>query len=163
MKSARRNILRFSKKKESSTVYRRHSIERFVLFGLAGGTAAGVYVALLWALHSWTEMPNWISTAIALLIGKNVNFLVNRNLAFREHRDRSWFKQYSKYMSSTTVGSALNYMVTLSLLEYVAFTQDRPQLAGVLGVGSGVILNYMANVYFVFSPQSNKPNSKDPQ
>jgi putative flippase GtrA len=128
----------------------RHSPKRIFFFGVAGGISAAIYIGAVWLFQYLQIFPTWLNVAISIVLSKVPNFLMNRNLAFRDSKTGSWKKQFVRFVSSTALGTSLNYLVTTGLLEYSQFFASWPVWAGVIGVAVATGFNYLANVYWVF-------------
>jgi len=128
----------------------RHSPKRIFFFGVAGGISAGIYLGAIWLFHFLQIFPNWLNVALAIVVSKVPNFIMNRNLAFQETKGGAWQRQFFRFVSSTALGTSLNYLVTTGLLEYSEFFSQWPVAAGVIGVAIATGFNYLANVYWVF-------------
>jgi len=128
----------------------RHSPKKIFYFGVAGGISAAIYIGAVWLFQSLQILAPWINVAIAIVFSKVPNFIMNRNLAFRESKGSSWKKQFLRFVGSTALGTSLNYIVTTGLLQFTEFFVSWPMLAGIIGVAVATGFNYIANVYWVF-------------
>lgn len=93
------------------------------------------------------------AAALAGGVGVSVitNFVLNRRFTFSYARDRNPWKQLAGFVGASAVGMVVNYAVALTLRRTVF--ADVPlglQLAAAVGIGAGMIFNFLGNRYIVF-------------
>jgi dolichol-phosphate mannosyltransferase len=103
------------------------------------------------------------SIAVALGIGVSfvTNFLLSRRFAFTYVRDRSWGRDFATFATASLAGAILNYAVTMALYRPTG-PIGSPQLAAVIGIIAGALLNFLFNRYFAFRSRHYKPKGAKP-
>jgi dolichol-phosphate mannosyltransferase len=123
----------------------------YLLQFLAVG-ASGVIVnmaVLSLALH--LGAPTRQALIAGVLVSLGTNFLLNRRFTFSYARDRGIVKQFGGFLAASALGIAVNYAVSLSLVERVlAPGRTSVYLASLLGIVAGMAFNFLGNRYVVF-------------
>ncbi|MCF3973239.1 glycosyltransferase [Paracoccus salsus] len=92
-------------------------------------------------------------TAIAggIVVSVCTNFLLNRRFTFSYARDRNPFKQFLGFVAASAVGMAVNFLVSIYLIEYVLDdTRTSIYIASLCGIATGMLFNFLGNRYLVF-------------
>ena len=120
------------------------SLMQFALVGFSGVLVNLAVLSTLLALG----VPQRISVASGIGVGIITNFLFNRRFTFGYARSEPVFRQFVGFLLASLAGAVLNYATT-----EVVIAQSpgiSVQVAAILGVGAGMVLNYIANQFFVF-------------
>lgn len=89
-----------------------------------------------------------VSSIIAFILANAQNYIFNSSWTFHKSQHRVSFMKYIQYLSSSTIGLAVN-LITLNLSIY--FLGINYKFAGqILGVAGGSLFNYKFSKYFVF-------------
>jgi dolichol-phosphate mannosyltransferase len=117
---------------------------QFLFVGGVGTVVNLLALTLFIAVH----MPTPWAVGAAILAAMTGNFLLNRRFSFSFARSGSWWPQYLRFVSASSVAALLNYAVTLSILSRVPHAA--PQLAALVGIAAGTGVNFLASRYLVF-------------
>lgn len=128
--------------------------------------ASGVVVNL-GVLTASAAMGAAEPVALAAGVGVSVitNFLLNRRFTFSYARAGNPWKQLAGFVGASAVGMVVNFTVALALRS--TLLQDVPyglQLAAVVGIGCGMLFNFLGNRFIVFKkryPGSAHPKPQD--
>ncbi|MUV57878.1 GtrA family protein [Halogeometricum sp. CBA1124] len=124
-------------------------VRRMVEFGLIGltGTAVNTLV-FLGVLNHGVEY--WFAGILAFLVAVNWNFAGNWLLTY-EKPSKGRLKQYAKF-HATSVTGFLVYSGMLALL--IGKLQFSPELANVIAIATGAMLNFAGADYLAFAGQT---------
>jgi dolichol-phosphate mannosyltransferase len=111
--------------------------------------ASGVVVNLL-ALTLLLKLKVPLKAAVAAAIGISMltNFVLNRRFTFSYARGGSALRQLPGFIVACSLGAAVNYGVTVSLV--ASMPRLLPQLAALAGIIAGMGVNYIACRFVVF-------------
>ena len=128
-------------------IYRFPNRSHLLQFLVVGGTGVFVNLVVL-TLLLWMKIP--VKPAIAAAIGISMlfNFGLNRRFTFSYARRGSFFAQLAGYIAACSLGAAINYVVSLSLLS--TWRGLRPQAAALVGIVAGTGVNFAACRLLVF-------------
>jgi dolichol-phosphate mannosyltransferase len=121
---------------------------QFAQFVAVGASGLVVNLALLTVL---LRMGVGTSTAViaAILLAMVWNFGLNRMTAFSYARDGPVVRQFLGFVSSCSIGAAINYVVTLWCIDWFG----QPQVSATAGVIAGTAFNFTASRLYVFRRQ----------
>jgi dolichol-phosphate mannosyltransferase len=119
-------------------------LAQFLVVGGLGTLVNLLTLTLLIAAHA---PLNW-AVGAAILVSMSGNFILNRRFSFASARSGSWWSQYLRFLTASSIGALLNYVVTLSVLAYVPGLPA--QLAALFGIAVGTAVNFLASRYLVF-------------
>lgn len=131
--------------------------KRFVLFVLAGGTAALVNFASRIALSQWLDYVPAI--AIAYCLGMATAFTLNKLFVFnRAHthlaRQMAWFTVVNVAAVLQTIGISLLFAKVI--LPAAGVTEHAETIAHAIGVAIPVFSSYLGHKYLSFAPDTRK-------
>lgn len=132
---------------------------QFLKFGIAGLAAALVHLLVVSVFNAMGIVP-WLAILVSLVFSKHTGFFINRKYTFKEARHQSLWSQYVRFWSSTSVGSLINYSVSVGLTSSFALFYEFPQLAVICGIACGMFFNFAASRHWVFHPGSNDETSE---
>jgi dolichol-phosphate mannosyltransferase len=118
----------------------------FAQFAVVGLSGVLVNVAAL-TLLLMMGLPTQVAVAGGILLSVVSNFLLNRRITFSFARHRPILRQFLGFCGASSLGAAVNYVVTLAVVSAYALPV---QLATLVGVAAGMFLNFVANRFFVF-------------
>lgn len=125
---------------------------RFVLFLLAGGTAALVNIASRIALN-WI-MPYEIAIVVAYLVGMTVAYLLNRQFVFASS-GRGVASEYTRFALVNLAAIAQVWIVSVGLARFVfpaiGFSWHAETVAHVIGVAVPIFTSYLGHKHFSFA------------
>jgi putative flippase GtrA len=125
---------------------------RFVLFLLAGGTAALVNVLSRIALN-WV-MPYEVAIVVAYLVGMTVAYTLNRVFVF-EASGRGVHDEYLRFALVNLLAVAQVWIVSVALARFafpwLGFTWHADTVAHVIGVVVPVATSYLGHKHFTFA------------
>lgn len=116
-------------------------------FLVVGGLGTLVNLLTLTLLIAAQTPLHW-AVGAAILVSMSGNFVLNRRFSFAAARTGSWWSQYLRFLTASSVGALLNYVVTLSVLAYIP--RLPAQLAALFGIAVGTGVNFLASRYLVF-------------
>ncbi|MEM6370917.1 MAG: glycosyltransferase family 2 protein [Myxococcota bacterium] len=120
---------------------------QFALVGLSGVFVNLGVVTLLLVLGAQATA----ALAGGILVSIVSNFLLNRSFTFARARATGIFTQFLRFCMASSVAATLQFGVAASLL--AVLPELWPQLAALVGVGAGMIVNFLVNRFFVFKQE----------
>ncbi len=125
----------------------------FVLFGCVGLTGFGIDVLLFLLLMQWVSVG--IAAGVAIGGAMTWNYVLNRQVTFRNTPRKPWFAQYLLFCGSCLLGGVLNWMTRVGLVTGTVYFSAHPLQAAAVGVLAGMVSNFLLCRFFVFaSPES---------
>ena len=125
---------------------------RFVLFVLAGGTAALVNILSRIALN-WV-MPYEVAIIVAYLCGMTTAYLLNKYFVFASS-GRGVASEYTRFALVNFAAVAQVWIVSVGLARLVfpaiGFTWHAETVAHVIGVAIPVFTSYLGHKHFSFA------------
>jgi putative flippase GtrA len=125
---------------------------RFILFVLAGGTAALVNILSRIALN-WI-MPYEVAIVVAYACGMTTAYVLNRNFVFEES-GRGIASEYWRFTLVNLAAVAQVWLVSVGLARIVfpmiGFTWHAETVAHVVGVIVPVFTSYIGHKHFSFA------------
>ena len=125
---------------------------RFVLFVLAGGTAAIVNILSRIALN-WL-MPYEVAIIVAYLCGMTTAYLLNRYFVFAAS-GRGVASEYTRFALVNLAAVAQVWIVSVGLARLafpaIGFTWHAETVAHVIGVAIPVFTSYLGHKHFSFA------------
>ena len=125
---------------------------RFVLFVLAGGTAALVNILSRIALN-WV-MPYEVAIIVAYLCGMTTAYLLNRYFVFAAS-GRGVASEYTRFALVNLAAVAQVWIVSVGLARLafpaIGFTWHAETVAHVIGVAIPVFTSYLGHKHFSFA------------
>jgi len=126
--------------------------KRFVLFVLAGGTAALVNILSRIALN-WL-MPYEVAIIVAYLCGMTTAYLLNRYFVFAAS-GRGVASEYTRFALVNLAAVAQVWIVSVGLARLafpaIGFTWHAETVAHVIGVAIPVFTSYLGHKHFSFA------------
>ncbi|MBN1562106.1 GtrA family protein, partial [candidate division KSB1 bacterium] len=121
---------------------------RFLKFALVGGSGVIVNNGLLWLLAEFTSLPFYLCSFIAIELSIITNFLLNDAWTWRDKREGRLLSRLYRYNASTAFSSLfINMTVLLFLKEWLGMPY---LIANLIGIGCGVIFNFLANSVWTY-------------
>ena len=125
---------------------------RFVLFVLAGGTAALVNILSRIVLN-WV-MPYEVAIIVAYLCGMTTAYLLNRRFVFASS-GRGVASEYTRFALVNLAAVAQVWIVSVGLARLIfpaiGFTWHAETVAHVVGVAIPVFTSYLGHKHFSFA------------
>jgi dolichol-phosphate mannosyltransferase len=131
-------------------------IIRFIKFGIVGTSGIAVNTAVLWVLKGQLGVPLGVAPIFAIGTAVFSNFILNNywtwntNKAIRKH---SFLHRLWRYYLSASLGALINYMVLLSLTN---FLDIHYLIANLAGIFLGMVSNFLLGEFWVFKSDSPK-------
>lgn len=119
-------------------------LAQFLVVGAAGTLVNLVALTALLA----AQLPLRVAIALAIVTAMTFNFVLNRRFSFSFARTGSWWRQYLRYVTASSLGALINYAGTILTLAHVP--DLRPQTAALVGIACGLAFNFVASRYLVF-------------
>jgi dolichol-phosphate mannosyltransferase len=91
-------------------------------------------------------IPRTAAVAAAIFLSMVWNFVLNRRFTFSYARRESIVGQFAGFVSTSTFGAVLNFLVTMWLWDFFHYSQ----IAAAIGVVSGTAFNFIGSRYLVF-------------
>ncbi|MDB5320923.1 MAG: hypothetical protein JWN40_2554 [Phycisphaerales bacterium] len=146
-------------------------VRRLLIFKYGKGTALTQFFVVgtigaiinLTALTVALRMGLRASMAVGIGIGVSfsTNFLLSRRFAFTDVRNRALISDFVRFASASLPGAIVNYGLTMALYKPPG-PIGSPQLAAVIGIITGALLNFLFNRYFAFRARHYKPRGAKP-
>ncbi len=122
-------------------------------FLVVGVTGLAVNLAAL-TLALWAGASDPVAVAAGIGVSVCTNFWLNRRFTFSYAKHGPVLRQFAGFVAASAGGAALNYVVTLQV------NAARPtwplQVAAVIGVAAGTLVNFLVNRYLVFPTHKRK-------
>lgn len=119
-------------------------------FLVVGASGVVVNLAVLSALLL-IGLPDAVCLAAGIGVSVLTNFALNRRFTFSYARDRSIWRQFMGFVSVSSVGIFVNYVMALSVNgTAVAQSAYGLHLSALAGVAAGMTFNYIGNRYVIF-------------
>jgi dolichol-phosphate mannosyltransferase len=115
---------------------------QFLVVGASGLAVNLLCLTLVLAL----SVPTRAAVLVAIAVSMVWNFVLNRRFSFSYARALSPWRQFVTFVSASSLGAGVNYIVTIAVLPVVHV----PQIAATVGVLSATVLNFLASRYWVF-------------
>jgi dolichol-phosphate mannosyltransferase len=120
---------------------------RLAQFLIVGGLGTVVNMAVLTIALILGAGVN-LALALGIAVSLVFNFLLNRRFTFSYASRRPMLTQFFGFAAACSLGAAVNYVFALATLH--VFPATYPQIASLIGIAAGSILNFMTNRYAVF-------------
>jgi dolichol-phosphate mannosyltransferase len=121
-------------------------------FAFVGAVGTGVNVGVL-TLMTEVGIPSTLAIAGGIIVSLFTNFLLNRRFTFGYSRYQSFWPQFAGFAAASAIGAVVNYVTTLMIHHSVPTMAI--QIAAVIGVGFGMVFNYLSSRYMVFRKPKN--------
>ena len=118
----------------------------FWRFAIVGASGVGVNQGMLYLLHYVLGVPVAISGAMAIETAILNNFTWNNLWTWRHRRNTPLWQRLSRYHVTSALAGGINYVTLLAL---TAFGME-PLWANFVGIGLGVVVNFVGNHYWTF-------------
>jgi dolichol-phosphate mannosyltransferase len=122
-------------------------------FGFVGATGTGVNLGVLSRLVAF-GLPESGALGVGIAVSLFTNFLLNRRFTFSYSRHQAFWPQFAGFVGASAVGAIVNYFTTLALHRSVPTMPI--QLAAIIGIGVGMVFNYLFSRYMVFRKPEHK-------
>ena len=120
------------------------SAMQFALVGLSGVVINLATLSILIALGA----SRGVGVIAGIAVSVVTNFLFNRRFTFGYSRSEPILRQFTGFVAASAAGALVNYAVTMLVLARNPGISI--QFAAIAGIACGMILNYLANQFFVF-------------
>ena len=120
------------------------SAMQFACVGLSGVVINLATLSIFIALGASRGVGVIAGIAVSVI----TNFLFNRRFTFGYSRSEPILRQFIGFVAASAAGAMVNYAVTMIVLARNPGISI--QLAAMAGIACGMVLNYLANQFFVF-------------
>ncbi len=131
----------------------RFTLGKFSLVGLSG---IFVNQGTLSLVHQLMNIDVKYAGIIAIELSILSNFLLNNFWTWKKGKSRGFLLRFLKYHLVTLISGGINYIILLSLvsigLNYL--------IANLIGIGIGMIINFIINHKWTFNKQEALSNAK---
>ena len=110
---------------------------------------------LLYSVLLGLSVPMSTSRAVAIGVAMTWNFWLNRRVTFSEVPATSLIREWVGFCVACSFGAVTNYVISLWLVQSVAFFASQRLLAAVVGIFSGYLFNFLFARLFVFRTRRN--------
>lgn len=128
-------------------------IQRFIRFGLVGGSGVGVNAGILWILTDFANLDPKIGSLIAIEISILTNFMLNDYWTWGDRHSKPFISRIFQYHTAVAF-SALVVNWGLLVLLTTQF-QFHYQLANLIGIATGMFLNFVVNHFWTYSKEKS--------
>ncbi|MCF6269654.1 MAG: GtrA family protein [Melioribacteraceae bacterium] len=128
-------------------------IIRFIKFGVVGTSGIAVNTGVLWVLKGLLGVPLAVAPIFAIGTAVLSNFILNNYWTWNENkksRKHSFFHRLWRYYLSASLGALINYVVLLTLTNYLDIHYLIANLAGIF---LGMVSNFMLGEFWVFKSE----------
>ena len=139
--------LRYIKHLRRLFVFRYPNWSYVLQFGSVGAVGTAVNLGVLTLMIS-LGASSTLAVAGGIAVSLYTNFLLNRRFTFGYSRFQAFWPQFAGFVAASAVGAIVNYFTTLWI--HQSLPQMPIQLAAVIGVGVGMVFNYLSSRYMVF-------------
>ncbi len=119
----------------------------FWRFAIVGASGVVVNQGMLYLLHYVLGLPVAVSGALAIETAILNNFTWNNLWTWRDRRHAPLWQRLTRYHLTSALAGSINY-VTLLVLTALGM---QPLWANFVGIGLGVIVNFLGNHYWTFA------------
>ena len=132
----------------------------FLRFFLVGALAMLVDMGALWLIHTLAGVDVYLARVGSFLVAATFAWALNRTFTFREADTGGPIAQWLRYLSSNSLGAAVNYAVFAVLVASIPLVATVPQLGVAAGAAAGLAFNYTAAKRFVFRTAARPPDEE---
>ena len=125
---------------------RNDTAAQFLRYGIAGGSALGVHLLVLWGLHHGLGVDKVLASALGFLFAIPVNYWLQHRFVFRSKSDHRIAA--TRYVATTMAGLALNTVLFAAATLVLAIPYLLAQVAVTVLV---FIANFLVNRAFTFA------------
>lgn len=119
-------------------------------FLVVGALGVVVNMAVL-TLLLWSGLGGQVAIAGGIVVSVATNFLLNRRFTFSYARKRNPVTQFLGFLAASTIGTVVNYAVSMIMLQSVLpASHSSIYLASLTGIAAGMVFNFLGNRYMVF-------------
>jgi putative flippase GtrA len=111
------------------------------------------YCVVVAALH--VGLPLWLSRVFGIIVGITTTYFFNRRFTFAAKLERASLREWAHYVSMQTVGTALNFLVSMAAL----YLGDKTVLHVAGAVCAGAVIGFSYN-FFAAKRVLQEPNKK---
>lgn len=129
--------------------YRWPEFIRFMKFGFVGLSGVVVNLAALSVLLSFS-LQTPLAMAASIWVAMTWNFLLNQRFTFQDCSSGKLTSEYIRFCAASMTGALVNWSVATTLFSQIPFFNLRPTMAGLVGIGAGMFLNFVLCRKFVF-------------
>ncbi|MCC6681789.1 MAG: glycosyltransferase family 2 protein [Phycisphaeraceae bacterium] len=141
--------LRYMQHIRRLALYKYPNASCLMQFVVVGASGVVVNLAVLTLLYNLLGVRETIAIAVAIVVSVVSNFFLNRRFTFGYARGGSLLKQFLGFAGASALGAIVNYSVAILALAYAPGVTV-PQVAALLGIASGMVINFLVNRLFVF-------------
>ncbi|MFC7395694.1 GtrA family protein [Chelatococcus sp. GCM10030263] len=131
---------------------KRRQLAKLIGFVVAGGTGFIVDAGVLFLGINTFGLGALAARGISFTAAVITTWLINRSITFAQQRGRRGRDEIFLYILATLASGALNLGVYALVLHLVGDAGWRPFAALVLGVGAGLVSNFLLYNFVVFRP-----------
>ena len=142
--------------------FRYRNLTLFLQFTVVGASGFVVDLTLLAMLLKVLSVPYPVARAAAIWAAMTWNFVWNRRWTFSYAATGSLAGQYVGFCAGCSLGAVLNWSTSVSLISYAAFFAKHPLLAALVGIGVGMVFNFVLCRFAVFRKPGQSPAPDEP-
>lgn len=131
--------------------YKYKSLLEIIKFALVGGTGTLVDLLVLFGTHGLLDIRFEIAKVISFIVAVTSNFILNRAFTFPEARGNHWVRQYTRFVGTCIIGFVVNWSISVYLNRYIPFFTTHYLIASLLGIISGMTINFVGSKFFAFN------------
>jgi dolichol-phosphate mannosyltransferase len=133
-------------------VFRYPNWSYILQFGFVGAVGTGVNLGVLTLMVAQGLLPS-VALAGGIAVSLFTNFLLNRRFTFGYSRHQSFWPQFAGFVAASALGAVVNYVTSFAVHRGVPTMPI--QIAAIIGVGFGMVFNYLLSRYMVFRKPKN--------
>lgn len=126
------------------------SLSEFIRFGLVGSVGMVFDLTTVFLVHGVGGFGFRIARITGFVIALTVNFVLNRHFTFAHVPKRNLYRQYAEYFGISLVGGAVNWVLSVYLVEHNVFFTKFYLVAAFFGIVAGFVINFIGSKIFVF-------------
>lgn len=122
----------------------------FIQFCLVGASGVVVNLSVVTLLLT-LSLPRSAALAGGIAVSVVTNFLFNRRFTFSHARGGNVWKQFAGFCMASSVGASIQFGVAMAVIW--ANPSIAAQVAALIGIAAGMLVNFTVNRYFVFKTE----------
>jgi dolichol-phosphate mannosyltransferase len=130
--------------------FRYNGLVQFIMFSIIGSTGVLVNLFIVFLAYEVASLSYFWSLIAGFMFALTSNFFLNRYLTFTSAKNNSVFSQYLTFFLTCLTGLMVNMFISVYLYNHNGFFHKHYLLTTLLGIISGMIINFTGSKLLVF-------------